>query len=71
MIVTQVIDKYPKSYHGRLTHNHPSGDPTPSRADIEMTKLIIETAKPLGIAVHDHIIIGRKGHSSMKGLLLI
>ncbi|MER8990098.1 DNA repair protein RadC [Mesorhizobium sp. M0678] len=54
-----------------LTHNHPSGDPTPSRADIEMTKLIIETAKPLGIAVHDHIIIGRKGHSSMKGLLLI
>ncbi|MER9964028.1 DNA repair protein RadC [Mesorhizobium sp. M0045] len=54
-----------------LAHNHPSGDPTPSRADIEMTKLIIETAKPLGIAVHDHIIIGRKGHSSMKGLLLI
>jgi DNA repair protein RadC len=54
-----------------VAHNHPSGDPTPSRADIEMTKLIIETAKPLGIAVHDHIIIGRKGHSSMKGLLLI
>lgn len=54
-----------------LAHNHPSGDPTPSRADIEMTRLIIETAKPLGIAVHDHIIIGRKGHSSMKGLLLI
>ncbi|TIT53105.1 MAG: JAB domain-containing protein, partial [Mesorhizobium sp.] len=54
-----------------LVHNHPSGDPTPSRADIEMTKEIIEAAKRLGISVHDHIIIGRKGYSSMKGLLLI
>jgi DNA repair protein RadC len=54
-----------------LAHNHPSGDPTPSRADIEMTKTIIATAKPLGIAVHDHIIIGKKGVASMKGLLLI
>lgn len=54
-----------------LVHNHPSGDPTPSRADIDMTKTIIETAKPLGIAVHDHIVIGKKGHASMKGLLLI
>ena len=53
-----------------MVHNHPSGDPTPSRADIEMTKEIIETGKRLGIAVHGHII-GRKGHSSMKGLLLI
>lgn len=55
----------------RMIHNHPSGDPTPSRADIEMTKEIVDAAKRLGIAVHDHIIIGRKGHSSMKGLLLI
>lgn len=54
-----------------LVHNHPSGDTTPSRADIDMTKTIVETAKPLGIAVHDHIIIGKKGHASMKGLLLI
>ncbi|PWJ79423.1 DNA repair protein RadC [Pseudaminobacter salicylatoxidans] len=54
-----------------LAHNHPSGDPTPSRADIEMTRTIIEIAKPLGIAVHDHIIIGKNGHASMKGLLLI
>jgi DNA repair protein RadC len=54
-----------------LVHNHPSGDPTPSRADIDMTRLIIETAKPLGIAVHDHIIIGRQSHASMKGLALI
>ncbi|MGB3389303.1 MAG: DNA repair protein RadC [Pseudaminobacter sp.] len=54
-----------------LVHNHPSGDPTPSRADIDMTKMIIESAKPLGISVHDHIIIGKKGYASMKGLLLI
>ena len=54
-----------------LVHNHPSGDPTPSRADIEMTRLVIETAKPLGISVHDHIIIGRHDHASLKGLGLI
>lgn len=54
-----------------LVHNHPSGDPAPSRADIDMTKTIIDTARPLGIAIHDHIIIGKKGHASMKGLLLI
>jgi DNA repair protein RadC len=54
-----------------LVHNHPSGDPTPSRADIEMTKTVIQTAKPLGIEVHDHIIIGREGHASLKGLQLI
>jgi len=54
-----------------LVHNHPSGDPTPSRADIEMTRTIIDTARPLGISVHDHIIIGRKGVASMKSLRLI
>ena len=54
-----------------LVHNHPSGDPTPSRADIDMTKMIVDTAKPLGITVHDHIIIGRDGHASLKGLRLI
>lgn len=54
-----------------LVHNHPSGDPTPSRADIDMTRTIIDTAKPLGITVHDHIIIGKAGHVSMKGLRLI
>ncbi|QFI66202.1 RadC family protein [Sinorhizobium alkalisoli] len=53
-----------------LVHNHPSGDPTPSRADIDMTKLISDAAKPLGITVHDHIIIGKDGHVSMKGLRL-
>lgn len=54
-----------------LLHNHPSGDPTPSRADIDMTKTIIDISKPLGISVHDHIIIGRNGFASMKGLQLI
>jgi DNA repair protein RadC len=54
-----------------LVHNHPSGDPTPSRADIEMTKTIVDTGRQLGIAVHDHIIIGKKGFASMKGLKLI
>ncbi len=54
-----------------LVHNHPSGDPTPSRADIQMTKTIIDVGKPLGIAVHDHLIIGREGHASFKGMGLI
>jgi DNA repair protein RadC len=54
-----------------LVHNHPSGDPTPSRADIEMTASIIAVARPLGIEVHDHIIVGKDGHASLKGLGLI
>ncbi|HET9274256.1 MAG TPA: DNA repair protein RadC [Methyloceanibacter sp.] len=54
-----------------LVHNHPSGDPTPSRADIEMTKQIVAAAKPLGVVVHDHIIVGKQGHASLKGLGLI
>ncbi len=54
-----------------LVHNHPSGDPTPSRADIQMTKQIVDIAKPLGISVHDHIIVGRDGHASLRGLQLI
>ena len=54
-----------------LVHNHPSGDPTPSRADIEMTRQIVAAAKPLGMLVHDHIIVGKQGHASLKGLGLI
>ena len=54
-----------------LVHNHPSGDPTPSRADIEMTKQIVDAAKPLGVVVHDHIIVGKQGHASFHGLGLI
>jgi DNA repair protein RadC len=54
-----------------LVHNHPSGDPTPSQADIQMTKAIVDIAGPLGISVHDHIIVGKNGHASLKGLRLI
>jgi DNA repair protein RadC len=54
-----------------LVHNHPSGDPTPSHADVQMTQQIIAVAQPLGISVHDHIIVGKDGHASLKGLKLI
>lgn len=54
-----------------LVHNHPSGDPTPSRADVDMTRQIVDAARPLGIAIHDHIIVGRAGHASLKGLKLM
>jgi DNA repair protein RadC len=53
-----------------LVHNHPSGDPTPSSADIAMTQNIASLAKPLGVSVHDHLIIGRNGHSSLRALKL-
>jgi len=51
-----------------MVHNHPSGDPTPSRADISITKKVIEAAAQLDISVHDHVIIGRQGHTSMRSL---
>jgi DNA repair protein RadC len=54
-----------------LAHNHPSGDPTPSRADIEMTRDVVDAAKALKIMVHDHVIVGRSGHSSFKALGLL
>jgi len=54
-----------------LVHNHPSGDPTPSTADIEMTRQIVDIAEPLGISVHDHIIVGKDGHASLRGLKLM
>jgi DNA repair protein RadC len=54
-----------------LVHNHPSGDPTPSSADIQMTRKIADIAEPLGILVHDHIIVGKNGHASLKGMKLI
>ena len=54
-----------------LVHNHPSGDPSPSQADIQMTRAIVDIAKPLGISVHDHIIVGRNGHASLKGMKLM
>jgi DNA repair protein RadC len=54
-----------------LVHNHPSGDPAPSAADVQMTRQINDIARPLGITVHDHIIVGRNGHASLKGMKLI
>jgi DNA repair protein RadC len=54
-----------------LVHNHPSGDPAPSQQDIHTTRNIIDAGKKLGIAVHDHIIIGTNGHSSMRAMGLI
>ena len=54
-----------------LVHNHPSGDPTPSKADIAVTKDIVKAAQPLGVTVHDHLIIGRGRHTSLRDLGLI
>ncbi|MHA7873588.1 MAG: RadC family protein, partial [Hyphococcus sp.] len=54
-----------------LVHNHPSGDPTPSQADIAMTAQIVDAAKALNIRVHDHLIIGHKHHASFKSLGLL
>jgi DNA repair protein RadC len=54
-----------------LVHNHPSGDPTPSPADIDMTKRVVEAGRPLNVAVHDHLVVGRDGVASFKTLGLM
>jgi DNA repair protein RadC len=54
-----------------LVHNHPSGDPAPSKADIAVTREIVKASAPLGVAVHDHLIIGRGRHTSLRDLGLI
>jgi DNA repair protein RadC len=54
-----------------LVHNHPSGDPTPSKADIAMTREVAAAAKALGISLHDHLVVGRGGHASFKSLGLL
>ena len=54
-----------------IVHNHPSGDPTPSRADIDMTKQVVEAARSLSLQVHDHLIVGREGVASFKQLGLM
>ena len=54
-----------------LVHNHPSGDPQPSQQDIRLTREIIEAARPLGISVHDHVIVGARGCASMRSLGLL
>ena len=53
-----------------LVHNHPSGDPAPSSADVQMTRQIADIARPLGITVHDHIIVGKSTHTSLRGMKL-
>lgn len=54
-----------------LAHNHPSGDPAPSKQDIALTREIALAGKPLGIVVHDHVIVGQKGHSSLRAMGLM
>ena len=54
-----------------LVHNHPSGNPEPSRADIQITQRIAEAGRLLGITVHDHVIVGREGHVSLRSKGLI
>lgn len=54
-----------------MVHNHPSGDPTPSKGDIEMTTEVREACEKLGISLHDHLIIGKSGHASFKSLGLL
>ena len=54
-----------------LVHNHPSGDPSPSSADVCMTREIADIATPMGITLHDHIIVGKSGHASLRSLKLI
>jgi DNA repair protein RadC len=54
-----------------LVHNHPSGDPAPSKADIDVTKEIKKATAPLGLSLHDHLIIGRNSHTSLRDLKLI
>jgi len=58
-------------WHGLMVHNHPSGDPTPSRADIEMTRKVKDALAAVSITLHDHIVVSRGGHVSFKtqGLL--
>ena len=56
---------------GGFLHNHPSGDPTPSGADVEMTRQVVEAGKALRIAVHDHLVVGREGVASLKALGLM
>ncbi len=51
-----------------LVHNHPSGDPTPSAADIQMTREVVEAGRPLRVAVHDHLVVGRDGVASFRAL---
>ncbi len=54
-----------------MVHNHPSGDPTPSKADIEMTQEVREAAEKLGITLHDHLVVSKDGYTSFKTMGLL
>lgn len=54
-----------------LVHNHPSGDPSPSRQDIALTRELVAALKPLGIQLHDHVVIGAGNHASLRALGLL
>jgi DNA repair protein RadC len=68
-VIRRAIDLHASSLI--LVHNHPSGDPSPSKQDIAVTRDIVEAGKRLGIQVHDHVIVGASGHSSMRGMGLL
>lgn len=67
----KIIEYQNDNEHSGMIHNHPSGDVTPSRADIDLTRIVMQAARHLDIAVHDHIVIGTQGHTSLraKGLM--
>ena len=67
----KIIEYQNDNEHRGMFHNHPSGDPKPSRDDIEMTREIKAASEALGIAIHDHLVIGRKGHASFRSLGLL
>ena len=71
-VVIKKINKYQSdtALNGML-HNHPSGDPTPSQADVAMTREIIEAGRSLRIVIHDHLVVGRDGTASFKALGLM
>lgn len=54
-----------------VVHNHPSGDPTPSQADIAMTRQLADAAAALGLVLHDHLIVARGGHTSFRSAGLL
>lgn len=67
----RIIEYQYDNEHRGMMHNHPSGDPEPSRQDIALTRELIAAAKPLGIAIHDHVVVGRDGQASLRALGLI
>ncbi|HTV46216.1 MAG TPA: JAB domain-containing protein [Stellaceae bacterium] len=69
--INNVLKNKKKSSLRMLVHNHPSGDPTPSKADIAVTQDIKKAAAPLGVVLHDHVIIAKNRHTSLRDLGLI